>query len=57
MQAQQEAIPIERPYPDVLLLLMNRPVSMNAITTRMGLDMPEVFGMLVAHPDRCRAVI
>ncbi len=57
MQAQYETILVERPHPDVLLLTMNRPASMNAMNTQMGLDMLDVFGTLVAHPDSCRAVV
>ncbi len=57
MQASYETILVERPHPDVLQLIMNRPAAMNAMTTQMGLDMLDVFGELAAHPDTCRAVI
>lgn len=57
MQPHYETLLIERPHPDVLQITMNRPASMNAMNTQMGLDMLDVFGTLGAHPDTCRAVI
>ena len=57
MQAQYETILVERPHPDVLQVTLNRPASMNAMNTQMGLDMLDVFATLGAHPDTCRAVV
>jgi enoyl-CoA hydratase len=57
MQEQYETLLIERPHADVLQITLNRPASMNAMNTQMGLDMLDVFGALSAHPDTCRAVI
>jgi enoyl-CoA hydratase/carnithine racemase len=52
-----ETLLIGWPHPDVLQVTMNRPDSMNAMNTQMGLDMLDVFGSLAADPDTCRAVI
>ena len=39
------------------MLTMNRPASMNAMNTQMGLDLLDAFGELGAHPGLCRAVV
>ncbi len=57
MQAEYETILVARPHPDVLLITLNRPAAMNAVTTQMGLDMLDVLEGIAAHPDTCRAVI
>jgi enoyl-CoA hydratase len=57
MKTEYETLLVARPHPDVLQVTMNRPASMNAMNTQMGLDMYDVFDSLVAHPDTCRAVI
>ena len=57
MQAEYETILVARPHPDVLLVTLNRPAAMNAVTTQMGLDMLDVLDSIAAHPDTCRAVI
>ena len=57
MQDQYETLLLERPHPDVLLMTMNRPASMNAMNTQMGRDMLDLFTSLSLQPELCRAVV
>jgi enoyl-CoA hydratase/carnithine racemase len=52
-----ETLAIEQPAEHVLMVRLNRPEVRNAFNTRMGHEMVDVFGRIVAEPDRWRCVV
>ena len=57
MRDSYDTLLLARPHPDVLLVTMNRPASLNAMNTQMGHDMLDLFTSLALGPDQCRAVV
>ncbi|KMO19904.1 enoyl-CoA hydratase/isomerase family protein [Methylobacterium platani] len=57
MLTRYETIAQAQPAEAVLLVTLDRPAAANALNTRMGLDLLDLFTGLVAQPDRCRAVV
>src|ERR1700712_3302923 len=57
MREQYETVALGWPTGDVLQVTLNRPTVANAMNTRMGLDLLEIFTELFARPDICRAVV
>jgi enoyl-CoA hydratase len=57
MRERFDTVLIERPADRVLLVTLARPGAANAMNTRMGLDLLEIFSQLSAEPDFCRAVV
>jgi enoyl-CoA hydratase/carnithine racemase len=57
MRERYETVLIERPAEQVLLVTLARPAAANAMNTRMGHDLLEIFSELSAEPDFCRAVV
>jgi len=52
-----EAVKVERPSEAVLLVTLDRPAAANAMNTRMGEELLEIFGNLAVQPEDCRAVV
>src|ERR1700710_1828310 len=57
MRERYETVALGRPAEGVLQVTLNRPAFANAMNTRMGLDLLEIFTELFAKPDTCRAVV
>ncbi|TNC08176.1 enoyl-CoA hydratase [Methylobacterium terricola] len=57
MSERYETITLARPADDVLLVTLNRPAAANALNTRMGLDLLDLFTEIAASPEFCRAVV
>jgi enoyl-CoA hydratase len=57
MRADFETIAVERPDDNILLVTLNRPDASNAMNTRMGLDLMEVFEGLSIHLEGLRAIV
>lgn len=57
MRDAYETLLVTRPEPEVLLVTLNRPQAANAMNTRMGLDLLDVFETMLADPTHCRAVV
>jgi enoyl-CoA hydratase len=57
MRAEFETILVSRRDDHILLVTLNRPESSNALNTRMGLDLMEVFEQLAIDLDGLRAAI
>jgi enoyl-CoA hydratase/carnithine racemase len=52
-----ETLAIEEPAEHVLVVRFNRPEVRNAINTRMGHEIVDIFGRIAAEPDRWRCVV
>lgn len=48
---------IQRPQPEVLLVLLNRPDVANAFNTEMGQELLNLWSALYQNPGQCRAVV
>ena len=57
MRDAYETLLLARPHPDVLLVTLHRPDTLNAMNTQMGEDMLDLFTSLARAPDQCRAVV
>ncbi len=57
MSERYETITLDRPADNVLLVTLNRPAAANALNTRMGLDLLDLFTEMAASPEFCRAVV
>jgi enoyl-CoA hydratase len=57
MREQYDTVTLGRPAEGVIQVTLNRPAFANAMNTRMGLDLLEIFTELFARPDTCRAVV
>jgi enoyl-CoA hydratase/carnithine racemase len=57
MREQYDTVTLGRPAEGVIQVTLNRPAFANAMNTRMGLDLLEIFTELFAKPDICRAVV
>src|ERR1700709_661018 len=57
MREQYDTVTLGRPAEEVIQVTLNRPAFANAMNTRMGLDLLEIFTDLFAKPDTCRAVV
>lgn len=57
MREQYDTVALGRPAEGVIQVTLNRPAFANAMNTRMGLDLLEIFTELFARPDACRAVV
>src|SRR4051794_22492239 len=57
MREQYDTVALGRPAEGVVQVTLNRPGFANAMNTRMGLDLLEIFTELFAKPDTCRAVV
>jgi enoyl-CoA hydratase len=57
MREHYETVALDRPTEGVLQVTLNRPAVANAMNTRMGLDLLDIFGELFAKPDAYRAVV
>ena len=57
MREQYDTVTLGRPAEGVIQVTLNRPAFANAMNTRMGLDLLEIFTELFARPDICRAVV
>ncbi|MEQ8603982.1 MAG: enoyl-CoA hydratase-related protein [Marivibrio sp.] len=52
-----DALRLERPQPEVLLVVMNRPTARNAFNTAMATELLTVFQALAHEPDGVRAAV
>ncbi|MGH7040711.1 MAG: enoyl-CoA hydratase-related protein, partial [Acetobacteraceae bacterium] len=52
-----ETLRLEYPEPGIALLTLNRPERMNALNTRMGSELREIFVPLKFTPDALRCVV
>ncbi len=52
-----ETLVLERAVEDVLVVTLNRPEVLNAINTRMGRDLLDLWTRLTAEPDAARCVV
>lgn len=57
MRSDFETITVERPERHVLLVTLNRPEVYNALNTRMGLDLMELFEGFVLDAENLRAIV
>jgi enoyl-CoA hydratase/carnithine racemase len=57
MREQYDTVTLGRPAEGVIQVTLNRPAFANAMNTRMGLDLLEIFTELFGKPDACRAVV
>lgn len=57
MRADFETLALERPEAHVLLVTLDRPEQSNAMNTRMGLDLMELFEGLILDAEDLRAVV
>jgi len=57
MKEDYETLALSEPAEQVLQITLNRSAVSNAMNTRMGLDLLDVFTDLAARPDACRAVV
>jgi enoyl-CoA hydratase len=57
MRVSYETVALQRPTEGVLQVTLNRPDVANAMNTRMGLDLLDIFSDLSVRPDACRAVV
>jgi enoyl-CoA hydratase/carnithine racemase len=57
MREQYDTVAMGRPAEGVIQVTLNRPAFANAMNTRMGLDLLEIFTELFGKPDACRAVV
>ena len=57
MRSDFETITVSRPDDHILLVTLNRPEASNALNTRMGLDLMEVFEALALDLEGLRGVI
>src|SRR5258706_15231404 len=57
MRADFETIAVSRHHDHILLVTLNRPEVSNAMNTRMGLDLMELFETLSIDREGLRAVI
>jgi enoyl-CoA hydratase len=57
MKEDYETLALSEPARQVLQIALNRPAVANAMNTRMGLDLLDVFTDLAARPDAYRAVV
>lgn len=57
MRADFETLKLEEPAPGVLLLTLNRPEVRNALNTKMGLELREIFLPLKFTPGDLRAIV
>ena len=57
MRTDFETFKAEYPAPDVLLLTLNRPEVRNALNTKMGLELREIFVPLKFTPGDLRAIV
>ena len=57
MRTDFETLKLEEPAPGVLLITLNRPDVRNALNTRMGLELREIFVPLKFTPGDLRAIV
>ncbi len=57
MREGYETLLLERPHPDVLLVTLNRPDVLNAMSTQLSRDVLELFAALALEPGLARAVV
>jgi enoyl-CoA hydratase len=57
MRADFETISVTRHNPHILLVTLDRPEASNAMNTRMGLDLMELFEELLIAPGDLRAIV
>ena len=57
MRELYDTVTLGRPAEEVIQVTLSRPAYANAMNTRMGLDLLEIFTELFAKPDSCRAVV
>ncbi len=57
LEKQYETLALSSPFYGLLIVQLNRPMVANALNTRMGYELIEVFGTLEASPGQFRCVV
>ncbi len=57
LQTVYDTLALSEPSPDVLVVTLNRPEASNALNTRMGQELRELWDGLAARPDAVRCVL